>query len=129
MRFARFGWIGPRRLRGRRVRRTGRRVSAVLAAATIGVTALLAGPARADHGGGPTAQDVAKAKAAAAAKADQAGQAKAKLALADAHLSDLKRQTQTAITNYQVAMTQLVAAQRSAARATLALQAAQQQVA
>jgi cell wall-associated NlpC family hydrolase len=90
----------------------------------VAVTAL---PAYADHSG-PTAGDVARAKAAAAAKADQAGAAKAKLALADAHLAQLQQQTQAAIANYQSAMTRLATAQRAAARATIALQAADQQV-
>jgi cell wall-associated NlpC family hydrolase len=71
---------------------------------------------------------VARAKAAAAAKADQAGQARAKLALADAHLAQLQQQTQAAIANYQSAMTRLATAQRAAARATLALQAANDKV-
>src|SRR3954451_13037012 len=128
MRFARRpSQPGPLSRRDPRVRYPARRTAAVLAAAcTLGV-ATLAGPAYADHNG-PSAQDVARAKAAAAAKADQAGQAKAKLALADAHLGQLKQQTQAAITEYQGAMTRLATSQRAAARATLALQSAQQQV-
>jgi cell wall-associated NlpC family hydrolase len=85
-------------------------------------------PAYADHVNGPTAGDVARAKAAAAAKATQAGEARARLALADAQLTQLQQQTQAAIANYQTAMTQLGTAQRTAARATIALQAANQQV-
>src|SRR3954468_5562871 len=128
MRFARLpSQPGPPSRRDPRVRYPARRTAAVLAAAcTLGV-ATLAGPAYADHNG-PSAKDVARAKAAAAAKADQAGQAKAKLALADAHLGQLKQRTQAAITDYQGAMTRLATSQRSAARATLALQSAQQQV-
>src|SRR3954468_9827691 len=128
MRFARLpSQPGPPSRRDPRVRYPARRTAAVLAAAcTLGV-ATLAGPAYADHNG-PSAADVAKAKAAAAAKADQAGQARAKLALADAHLGQLKQQTQAAIANYQAAMGRLAVAQRAAARATLALQAANQQV-
>jgi cell wall-associated NlpC family hydrolase len=108
------------------VRRTGRRVATLLAA-TCSIL-LSTSPAYADHGGGPTAGDVARAKAAAAAKADQAGQAQARLALADARLTELSRQTQAAIANYQAAMSRLATAQRAAARATLALQAANAQV-
>jgi hypothetical protein len=119
---------GPLSRRDRRVRFTARRAAAVLAASCLLGVATLAGPAYADHHG-PSAQDVARAKAAAAAKADQAGQAKAKLALADAHLGQLKKQTQAAIADYQAAMTRLATAQHAAARATLALQSAQQQVA
>jgi cell wall-associated NlpC family hydrolase len=112
------------------VRRTGRRAVAVLAVtASLALTPVLTGPAYAEHGHGPTAADVARAKAAAAAKAAEAGSARAKLAVADAHLSQLKQQTQAAIASYQTAMTRLAAAQRSAARATLAQQTAQQQVA
>jgi cell wall-associated NlpC family hydrolase len=88
---------------------------------------LSAAPAYADHHG-PTARDVARAKAAAATKADQAGQARANLALADAHLAQLQAQTQAAIANYQSTMTRLGAAQQDAARKTLALQAANQKV-
>src|SRR4051812_34708536 len=128
MRFARLPLQpGPLSRRDPRVRYPARRTAAVLAAAcTLGV-ATLAGPAYADHHG-PTAADVARAKAAAAAKADQAGQAKANLALADAHLGQLKQQTQAAIASYEAAMTRLGAAQHAAARATLAMQAADQQV-
>ena len=109
------------------MRRTGRRAAAVLAAACL--FTLGAAPAYADHTGGPTAGDVARAKAAAAAKADQVGQARAKLAIADARLRGLQQQTQAAIAKYQSAMTRLGAAQRVAARATLTLLAANQQVA
>jgi cell wall-associated NlpC family hydrolase len=84
-------------------------------------------PAYADRGG-PSARDVARAKAAAAAKAEQAGSAKAKLALADLQLAQLKQQTQAAITNFQSAVTRLATAQRAAARATIALQSANQQL-
>src|SRR3954469_10140338 len=120
----------PRRARsaeGNRGRFTARRAAAVLASSCILAVAALAGPAYADHHG-PSAQDVARARAAAAAKADQAGQAKANLAIADAHLGQLKKQTQAAIADYQGAMTRLATSQRAAARATLALQSAQQQV-
>ncbi len=111
------------------MRRTGRRVVAVLATAcSLALTPLLSAPAYADHHG-PTAQDVARAKAAAAAKAEQAGQAKAKLALADARLAQLKQQSAVATANFKSAMSRLAIAQRAAARATLALQAAQQQIA
>jgi cell wall-associated NlpC family hydrolase len=109
------------------VRRTGRRVAAVLAVTCTFV--LSATPAYADHHNGPSAADVARAKAAAAAKADQAGAARAKLALADAHLAGLKQQTQAAIANYQASMTRLATAQRAAARATISLQAANTRVA
>jgi cell wall-associated NlpC family hydrolase len=96
--------------------------------AAVCVFGLSAAPAYAARHHGPTAADVARAKAAAAAKADQAGQARGKLALADSQLAQFKQQTQAAIANYETAMTRLATAQRAAARATLALQAANQQV-
>jgi cell wall-associated NlpC family hydrolase len=123
---ARFDRIGPDYLKGRRVRRTGRPIAAVLTAACM--VAFAAAPAYADHIPGPTARDVARAKAAAAAKADQAGRARANLALANAQLRTLQQRTQAAIANYQSAMTRLGAAQIVAARATIALQSADQQL-
>jgi cell wall-associated NlpC family hydrolase len=85
-------------------------------------------PAHADPGG-PSAQDVAKARASATAKAEQAGRAKAQLALADQKLVVLRQQTDAAIAAFRAAQTRLGQSQRAAARATLALQAADQRVA
>jgi cell wall-associated NlpC family hydrolase len=84
-------------------------------------------PAYADHNG-PSAQDVARAQAAAQAKAAQAGAAKAQLAIADAQLAQLQQQTDAAIANYQSAVARLATAQHAAARATLALQDANQKL-
>ena len=105
--------------------RTGRRIAAVLAVACT--FAVVTTPAYADRGG-PSAQDVARAKAAAAAKAAQAGDAKAKLAIADAELAGLKQKTDAAIATYESAKARLITVQRSAARATIALQGANQRV-
>ena len=78
--------------------------------------------------GNPSASEVARAKAAATAKAEQAGQAKANLVLADLQLVRLREQTDAAITAFQRAQAKLGMAQRGAARATIALQAADERV-
>jgi cell wall-associated NlpC family hydrolase len=106
------------------VRRVGPLVAGLTA---LAFTAALTAPAHADPGG-PSAGDVARAKAAASAKAEQAGQAKAKLALADQRLAQLRQRTDAAVAAYTLAQSKLVVAQREAAKATIALQAADAQV-
>jgi cell wall-associated NlpC family hydrolase len=107
-----------------RVRRVGSLTAAVIALAF----AIEFTPAAYADPGGPSAKDVARAKAAATAKAEQAGQAKAQLVLADQKLVSLRTQTDAAIAAFQVAQGKLAVAQRAAARATIDLMAADQQV-
>jgi cell wall-associated NlpC family hydrolase len=107
-----------------RVRRVGPLAAVVIALAFV---AEFGAPAYADRSH-PSAQEVARAKVAATAKAEQAGQAKARLVLADQKLVALRAQTDAAIAAFQVAQGKLALAQRAAARAAIALQGADQQV-